>query len=440
MTIVLKSDAIQWHEGMLLLPQHFQQNDIRQRQLTTFHVSLISPYHWGLRQLEIETSLLINGILQITDLEAVLPDGLVISHHASEGEFVETDLTQYQDILEKSPQLVYLAVRTYVNGAANALGKDARYVSKEGDAVVDENTGQGEIRIPRLVPNVTLFIGKKPPSTYTFFPIMRIGFESNAYVKKVFVPPILKVRKDSSLGKLCTQISSRIREKVAYLSERMLNRVEGYMTNEAENAIRALSTSLIPFEAMLNSQSAHPFQLYISLCGLAGHVSGLHPAQMPPSFDPYDHDDLETTYNRVTDFIFLMIDRIQEGYAVVPFEKSGRDFILKLRKEWISDRYILGAKAPVEMSMSELSQWVKDCVIVTDSSVTSSMDNRVLGLERKIISADERLQLVPANGVILFEAKMDPHFVKPDEFLHVFNVSDTDDKRPIEVVMYVPKD
>ena len=219
----------------------------------------------------------------------------------------------------------------------------------------------------------------------------------------------------------------------------MLSRTEGYMTRDAEDAVRALSTGLIPFEANLNSQVAHPFQLYISLCGLAGHVAALHPSQIPPIFDAYDHDRLEATYDQVVNFIFLMIDRIQEGYAVVPFVKKGRDFSLLLRKEWLGQTYILGAKASNSMSMQDLSNWVKNCVIVTDSFVTSAMDTRVLGLERQMVSGNDKLQLAPAKGVILFEATMDENFIIPGEQMHIFNISDDNELRPIEVVMYVPK-
>lgn len=436
---ILKTDAIQWHEGMLLLPQHFQQNDVRLRELMHFHISEISPYHWGLHAFEFDTSLLVNGLLKISVFEAIMPDGLVASLREDEDEVIEYDLTKHRSDIEKEPQLVYAAIPRYVHGKANALNDTSRFLSKPGLQVVDENTGDGHIEIPRLIPNISIYVGKKPPSTHAFFPIMRIGIESNAYVKKEFIPPILKVASTTTLGKVCKDISTRIREKVAYLTERMLSRAEGYMTRDAEGAARVLSSGLIPFEAMLSAQAAHPFQLYIALCNLSGHVAGLHPAQIPPVLPPYDQNDLHGTYQRLIDYVFSMIDRIQEGYVVVPFTPSGRDFTLKMRKEWLEDKVVLGAKAPLNMSLSELTKWIEGCVIVGDDYVGTAMDNRVLGLQRRIITDDDRLQLVPAKGVILFEATIDPKFVKSDESLHVFNVSDTDALRPVEVVMYVPK-
>ena len=68
--------AIQWHEGMLLAPQHFQQLSIRHEELLHYHLMMISPFHWGIRRLKIDQVLLIEGTLRVQELEAIMPDGL----------------------------------------------------------------------------------------------------------------------------------------------------------------------------------------------------------------------------------------------------------------------------------------------------------------------------------------------------------------------------
>src|SRR6185503_10016287 len=74
---------IQWHEGMLLAPQHFQQLSLRHELLVHYHAAQVSPFHWGVRYLEIDPVPLTDGILRVLDLEAVMPDGLAVSHAAS---------------------------------------------------------------------------------------------------------------------------------------------------------------------------------------------------------------------------------------------------------------------------------------------------------------------------------------------------------------------
>ena len=80
--------AINWHEGMLLAPQHFQQTDQRHESLTTYHVSTVSPFHWGIMDLKIDRPRLVDGNLKIMSLEAVMPDGLAVSFGESDSDKV----------------------------------------------------------------------------------------------------------------------------------------------------------------------------------------------------------------------------------------------------------------------------------------------------------------------------------------------------------------
>ena len=57
--------AIQWHEGMLLAPQHFQQSFLRQESLLHYHLTTGMQYHWGLRRVRIDPALLVSGVFRI---------------------------------------------------------------------------------------------------------------------------------------------------------------------------------------------------------------------------------------------------------------------------------------------------------------------------------------------------------------------------------------
>ena len=46
-------DAVLWHEGMLLGPQHFQLASRRTEQLVAYLAAATLPYRWGLRRLSL---------------------------------------------------------------------------------------------------------------------------------------------------------------------------------------------------------------------------------------------------------------------------------------------------------------------------------------------------------------------------------------------------
>ncbi|HYL06343.1 MAG TPA: hypothetical protein VE075_09905, partial [Thermoanaerobaculia bacterium] len=57
--------AIQWHEGMLLAPQHFQLFAQRQELLLQYHAAAISPFHWGVRSCRVDPVMLVDGTFRV---------------------------------------------------------------------------------------------------------------------------------------------------------------------------------------------------------------------------------------------------------------------------------------------------------------------------------------------------------------------------------------
>lgn len=432
-------DAIQWYEGMLLMPQHFQQNDHRLHQLLSFHINTAVSHHWGITHFTFDPAILVAGKLRILELEAIMPDGLVVSTYANEGDFLEINLTSFIETLKTKPLKVFLVIPEYKPGSLNVSREEARFMSKDGFQVVDENTGEGKMAFPILQPNLSLFIGDEAPSRFVSLPLMEIHYATNGFALTDYTAPLLKVETDSSLGLLGLGLAKTMREKIAFLGDQLYSNTGDIMSAEAEQSIRALTTGLLALEAILHAGTAHPFQLYLQLATVASHVSTLNLGQMPPVFNAYQHNDIRTSYVELITYINLMLARIQEGYFIVPFNQKDRLFSLPLKREWIGNSLILGVKASPAMNEKDLVAWLMNTLIASETHVAPSRDKRILGASRKIIEGDNELNLFPAKDVLLFTVETDPKFIKPDEDLQIFNIADSQEKRPIELVLYVPK-
>ncbi|ARN85184.1 type VI secretion system baseplate subunit TssK [Candidatus Nucleicultrix amoebiphila] len=430
---------IQWYEGMLLLPEHFQQGDRRFEQMIHYHVNNIKPFYWGVIKSKIDEGLLVVGTLKFLELEAVFPDGLVVSFTIDDNVDLSIDLSQFAPSIQNKPQTIYLCVPEYRSGAANTKGKLSRYRSVVSPAYADENTGLGEVTFPLLEPNICLLVSDAPPNHYSSFPIATVTMEENTYMFTDFLPPQLKTSLDSDLGALLLDVTKRIRSKIGFLGERIRSRSLGVLSNDADSAMRSLNSGILPFEALLNTNLAHPFDLYCALNIIAGHFVNVVSGQMPPTFQPFNYNDLRSSFMEVIDFIHSMLDRIQEGYTVVEFTQKDRLFMLKLDQTWMSNRLVLGAKTPPTMTEKQLVEWINSAVIASDRFVESVRDRRTLGVTRKIITGDEEMSLLPAKDVVLFEVENNPDFIDANENLLIFNISDSIETRPVEVVMFIPK-
>jgi type VI secretion system protein ImpJ len=427
--------AIQWHEGMLLLPQHFQLSAQRHEALLQYHAAAISPFHWGVRHCRIDPVSLVDGRLRVLELEAVMPDGLVVSHLPDEAPDLALDLAPYVEEMKQRPLAVHLAVAA--RGRGLALGE--RFAFEESGPAADENTGEGELAVPVLRPRLRLLLGDDPPPKYVSFPLARIAYRNEVFTRARFEPPWLRVAPGSPLYELCLAVAARLRAKAAFLADQVRSpstsaRVPQLLETKA--LLHGLVGELPPFEALLRSGAAHPFPLYLALCALVGHAAALGRSLVPPVLDPYDHNDLLASFEQARAAVWKAIDEgIQEAYTAYSFDYQDGAFALLFDPDWTTRTLILGVRAPTGVSDADMAAWVAASLIAARSKIPSLRDRRVAGTVRKRIEAGA--DLVPSRGVTLYSLSADPEFVTPGEELEIRNLDDPGDRRPEEIVLYV---
>jgi len=436
----LNTNPIQWHEGMLLMPQHFQQMDMRMENYITYCMSHALPFFWGVINLKIDEALLTLGMFRPLELEAVMPDGFLITGLPKVQKPLEIDLLPFQDKMAASPYFIYLCVPHQRKTEEEGTGVLARYQSSFTSNIVDINTGEQGIDIPCLIPNLSLHVGTEPPAHYTALPIAQVSYNTKSFDLTEYVPPQVQIDTLSPLGKMCDQLAHRLRQKLGYLQQQVQAVSERVTKNtffeELEGIRLKLLAGLLPFEAVLSVGKAQPFYLYQMLCGLAGYISGVKYGEIPPRFDSYNHLNIMKNYSQIIQYIEKVLDEIEESYTAILFTLNERVFTLQLQSSWIGDRLVLGARGQPSMTTEDLLQWIKNCVIVTDKYIAIAKDDRVLGASRQLVSEVPSINLVPTKGMQLFIVEADPRFINSKGVLCLFNFSDDDSTRPLEIVLY----
>lgn len=442
-------DAIQWHEGLLLTPQHFQQLSSRHEALVQYSTSVVAPCCWGVRHFTHNAISLTVGKLSVVELEAVMPDGLVVSYSsdsASAADPLEIDLTRYAEQMTDQPVTVYLAVAAKQTGSSN--GDIQRYVPFKGGLVVDEVAGGKPREIYRLRPRLSLLITESLPSKYVGFPLAKVALKDSSFaLDDDFIPPVLGVPVHSPAGgpvnvaaqrlaDMCSETAQRVRKRAMYLADEERSGVRDG-TARGDSATRSLMLSLVgglpQLEAVLKVGVAHPFTVYLALCAMAGQVAVLGTEMIPPSFDPYNHDDLFTSFKAVLDFINRTLEQgVPLSYKSYPFRYYEGAFELHFEGAWMDKRLAIGMKGPRGMSEPELISWGENCLIGSQSRIESMREKRITGAGRK--HADRVGDIVPGNRVTLFSLNADPAFIEAEEVLQIVN---REGLRPAEIVLHV---
>jgi type VI secretion system protein ImpJ len=437
-------DRVQWHEGMLLAPQHFQQADQRSEALLHYHLQANLPFSWGIRRLRFDPALLAKGILRVTELEAILPDGLLVTDPADEEEELSVDLTSYVEGRPQGALKVHLAVPALRRSHAPSAGTLARLRSVEGDVIEDENTGEGSIQVPRLRPRATLIVGETAPEKYTSFPVAVVEFQEETFSLGTFIPPSFEITPRSPLGDQASRITARLRENAAFLSEKILaasSRGESdTRAGEMQDRLKHLVTPLGLLEALL-PQSPHPWPLYLALCQATGQVSSLQPGTIPPNFPRYDHDDLFASFEPVLGFLNRILDGVRQSYRVVPFALDDATFQVFLASEAVIGRgnLLVGVSGGKNLTEPEVDDWMRECRIGASSVMPSLRQRRIRGAQRDPAERDDELGVYPGRGTSLFRIRVDPEFIRAGEPLEIAHPSATAaGEQPAQLVLYLP--
>ncbi|ATB28911.1 hypothetical protein MEBOL_002360 [Melittangium boletus DSM 14713] len=400
---------------MLLAPQHFQVQEERHEALLHFHLSQAAPFHWGIRRLEYDRSRLLTGHLQVRTLEALLPDGLVLSYAAAEGaEPLQLSLSELKDVDWRDP------VRLHVAVPSERLGEPSRYVSTTSEPRVDESTGDMPLSIPQRVPRLRLFAGP-PPAGYSALPLVEVRRLGESFAVEDYLPPPLAVPLGSPLGERCDRLTLRIRQKAANLMETL--RAQGQEPSvlaEQQRQLRWLVAGLPPFEALLRLDGSHPFTLYVALCALAGQLSQVGEVRIPPAFPAYDHADVLRSFEAVLAFVEGALEGgLAEAYTRVPLTPEANGFSTRLLAAWTGREMVLEVRGRAGATRQEVLGWMTGCRIGSDSRHRQMRETRTLGARRELI--EPPVGLVPRPGALLFSLEPSAFYLRPDERLLIEN-------------------
>ncbi|WP_437277917.1 type VI secretion system baseplate subunit TssK [Sorangium sp. So ce375] len=431
--------AVQWHDGMLLSPQHFQESARRSERLLDYHLGQLHPFHYGVHHLEIDVGLLASGTLRVLELEAVLPDHLLVHHAACDPE-LQVDLKPHAAELAAGPLTAYLAVpREHLGGAAVG-GEFARYRSIEGAPIPDENTGEEPLPIPRLVPLARLLVAAAPPARFVCLPLAQVRREGEAFVRTEYLPPCMAVPLASPLGILCGQIVARLREKALRLADRLSAHSltkERELIAELRRQIQALVAALPPFEVVLGTGRSHPYAVYLGLSALVGQLAALARMPVPPVLPAYQHDDLRTTFRGARDHVFRLVDEgILESFTAHPFDFSEGRYRVEFQRRFARQPVLVAARGRRGTPEKDVIAWVESALIGSVRRAREMQQSRVLGVGRRRVDRYE--DLIAPGGTVLFQLEEASPYLDSDEPLLVFNAGDpTAAAGPAELVLYV---
>lgn len=428
-------DSILWHDGMMLTADHFEQLTGRLEKIIWYHTQQIKPYYWGVTNLEIDETLLSHGRLVVTKLDAVLPDGLIIHIFPGDHESLQFDLTRI--VNEGQQKTVKICLYVPQEDVNNGSYGYTRYKQVKPEVINNEANLDSEDNIPFRRPNVMLQPLEELSTTESSVPLVQVSFNNGQFILNDFIPPTLNVMPSSSIWKIVSGIVQKIKMKSMFLANQITQFSVLYepVILDKRFLLQNLTGSLPVIETILQSGNAHPYELYLALCNLLGHLSTLGFELTMDNTVVYNHNDLNSTFTQFRDLIFKILDEsIGEKYHSIPFERHDNTFKIKINKQWLDQPLIIGLTIKSDKPERDIIYWISTCLIGSEDEIPKMKKQRTLGIQRKRIPKDSNFPVT--LDTIFYSLEIES--LKPEQALIIFNPSDFPaDAIPHSINLYV---
>jgi type VI secretion system protein ImpJ len=445
---------------MMLSPQHFQQSQIYwESQIQVLRES-IAPHGWGIAEIYIDLTRILQGEVWIKKLNVIMPDGLAInfdfamedSHHP-----LSLTLTDIEALNQNNKAtVIHLVVPKRVPGCASDRSSIQRYESIEGAPEIDENTGEGNLIMQRLLPKLALQATTNVSTKYSSIPLFEVlQPDPGNYQLGEYCPPIINIgaqkivsqdirsSQHKSIQQRCIDLALSMRKKVRQLAgyvesedERLGNRV----SNIQKTWIRILSKRLPEFENLSEDRHTTPYKIYTILLGLVGEFSELDPLYIPPTQPKYDHKNILYSVNEAIKYLQTQLKIVNLRFSSLHFEEE-RDgiFTLHIDKAWEGKELLVELSPNGNRDPEKLAAWFNSCRIASFKKHEILAKQRLLGQEPKLIAKDEQTGLEATLGRTLFTITADKLNIQGGQPLVIVCTSgNLKDYQPRRITLHLP--
>ncbi|MBL0845272.1 type VI secretion system baseplate subunit TssK [Pseudomonas mediterranea] len=436
----LLPDAVCWHEGMQLLPQHFQLQGLRAEALAAHVAAACNPWFWGVGQLEVDPSALSAGQVRLLQLQGTLPDGLPVNLQAGVGPTLELDITEAVNKTEDATVTVYLAISPLWR-AGQLLPLKGRLQSVVGDALPDLTSGEFPESITVWRPNPRLCTQLSKADSICL-PLLRIRKEGGGFLRLPYTPPTPVLLPESALGRRVAGLCARVREKCLFLAGRLRQAQAAGNQDDAleiRRQMTALWARLPEVEGSLNTRVATPQALHGLLLGLAGAWSALDPLAGVPAFAPLDFLELQRGYEPLLDWLDTTLELVRAGYRSLAFERDDQVFSIQLPDDQPSQRLVIGLRMPNGASEQAAADWLRGAIIASAPHVPLLSRQRMSGLPHQAMSRNEQVAYSVGDDTRLFVVAASGQWFDGQLPLHIVAPASTQASSPWQVVLFVPQ-
>jgi type VI secretion system protein ImpJ len=369
-----------WAEGMLVAPQHLQQQDLYHERLLDRRIAALAPYPWGVVSVELDAGALGADQLRLTRFVGILPDGLYAGFEAGDPEcpparpigahFAPTARTLeiYLGVpkeLEGIPSVSDERPGTGSAAVVDTKAARARYRASSR-AVSDLSGTASDLQMSFAHRNAVVLFGGESREDYDAIKIAEVVRDGSGALlnNEAYIPPVLRIDASEFLMGGVRRLLSLMMTKQRQLSGDRRQRDGSNIEFNSGDVTRFLQLSAVNSAIpMLNYGATNgeisPFTLYLMLIQVCGQLATFSAEVDVTKLPIFAHTDLNATFEelfaRITQ---LLRTTVRETYLQVPLETSQGIHFGRLDDDRLMKalHYVLAVRTGANVPEEQLAQ------------------------------------------------------------------------------------
>lgn len=310
-----------WQEGMLLRPQHFQQNDRYYDYQLKTRTQKLESYAWGFFELEIDRQFLNMGKLVVSRASGILPDGTLFDIGA-EREPLALDVPPNTG---NTP--VYLALPLVIGNHIESRRPEqqdvlARYTVQDED-VTDSNAGDSSnSQVCCGRPDFRLLLGEQQSDQayvkLQLCDVLDTTPDGVISLAPEFIPTYVNFQASGYLLSCLKEVISMLAHRGDILAERIRSTGKVGGAEVGDFMMLQLINRFEPIlRHYLGIEQVHPEQIYRELLGLLGELATFSSEIKRPRLEGrYLHSDQGMSFRKLMDAIRQVLSMVLEQHAI----------------------------------------------------------------------------------------------------------------------------
>jgi type VI secretion system protein ImpJ len=378
-------ERVAWTEGMLMCPQHLQQQDLYHERTGALRLDAALPYSFGVVTLALDAGALGAGEVKVTEFSGILPDGTPLAFRpGSRDAPAARSLEGHLRPGATEPLEVFLGLPIEREGAASfeeAERVRAQFPPRARYTLTAEMTKDltGAARPTEITygrRNVVILFGDEPREDFSLIKVAEITRNGvgQPMLIDMYVPPCLRVSASpmimGGLARLLNVLTGKYRELASQHRERDASSVEFGPSDVTRYLQLTAVGGLVPvFAHLARAGDVGPRELYLLMAQAAGGLMSFTPGADPAELPAFSYTDLRETFEALFAMLTALLKQtVREAAVPIPLMvKNGvlfgrmegepaarcKKFLLAVRAEGIPEEQLI-ERLP---GLSKIASW-----------------------------------------------------------------------------------